>query len=81
MTALLPIQDVSGATQTHVGAALVHFGSCYASFGLVMDTSRCPLQSQNVQKYGSKVCVGIIQFFGEKDVFGQGQTTGEKRRT
>jgi hypothetical protein len=28
-------------------------------------TSRCPLQSQNVQKYGSKVCVGIIQFFGE----------------
>jgi hypothetical protein len=32
MTALLPIQDVSGATQTHVGAALIHFGSCDASF-------------------------------------------------
>jgi hypothetical protein len=69
MTALLPIQDVSGATETHVGAALLHFGSCYASFGLVMDTSRCPLQSQNVQKYGSKVCVWASSNFFEKKMY------------
>jgi hypothetical protein len=29
MTAHLPIPDVAGGAQTHLGAAHIHFGSCY----------------------------------------------------
>jgi len=33
------MQDVSGGAQTYLGAAHILFGSCYASFGVVMCNS------------------------------------------
>ncbi len=60
LVAFLPIQDVSGAALTHLGAPHTLFGSCYPCFLLVMDFG---------VHYKHKMCITWVQIVSERQQF------------
>jgi hypothetical protein len=57
MTAHLPIPDVAGGAHTHLGAALIHFGSCYVLLVWACKGLEHHLQAQTPHNIGSRMCL------------------------